>query len=113
MDSTPEHCHPDEMDEHTFKNKNQLEKLCEQPDLLGWIEGEESPHSVLMSGCKIKIDETLVLSPFKDSTKSFDREYTIMSSNEMKVIMGYKMTAEVDRKLESDESPLQEDDKKF
>jgi hypothetical protein len=30
----------------------------------------------------------------------------------MKVIMGYKMTAEVDQKLESDESPLQEDDKK-
>ena len=108
----PEHCDPDEMDEMSFENKKQWEQLCEQPDLLGWIEGEESPHSTLMSGCKIEIYETLVLSPFKDAAKLRNREYTVIPSNELKVIMGYEMTAEVDSALESDESPLQEDDKK-
>ena len=96
------------MDEMSFKNKKQWEQLCEQPDLLGWIEGEEEPHSTLMSGCRIKIDDTLVLSPFKDAAKLRDREYTVIPSNELKVIMGYRMTAEVDKVLESDESPLQD-----
>ena len=102
----PEHCDPDEMDKMSFDNKSRWEQLCEQPDLLGWIEGEEVPHSTLMSGCKVKIDQTLVLSPFKDAARLRGREYTVIPSNELKVIMGYQMTAEVDRMLESDESPL-------
>ena len=77
-----------------------------------WIEGEEDPHSTLLSGCKIKIDESLVLSPFKKSATLKGREYTVIPSNEMKVIMGYEMTAAVDVKLEQDESPLQETCKK-
>ena len=38
-------------------------------------------------------------------------EFTVVPSNEMKVIMGYDMVAKVDQKLEEDESTLQESDK--
>ena len=48
--------------------KSIQETLCNQPDLLKWIKREEEHHSTLMSGCKIEIGESLVLSPFKRST---------------------------------------------
>ena len=51
-------------------------------------------------------------SPFKKPTSLQGRVYTVVPSNEMKVVMGYEMTAAVDLKLEEDESPLQEGDKK-
>ena len=60
----------------------------------------------------MKIDESLVLSPFRKSAKLKGREYIVVPSNEMKVIIGYEMTAAVDNKLEEDESPLQDVDKK-
>ena len=39
-------------------------------------------------------------------------EFTVIPSNEMQVVMGYDMVANVDQKLEEDENPLQESDKK-
>ena len=75
----PEHCNQREMNNNAFENKLQWEQLCEQPDLMKWIEGEEDPHSTLLSGCRIKIDESLVLSPFKKSTSLKGRVYTYVN----------------------------------
>ena len=37
----PKHYSADEMDENTFAHKLQWEELCNQPDLLNWLQGEE------------------------------------------------------------------------
>ena len=108
----PQYSDQDEMDDNRYLNKRQWEDMCKQPDLKRWIEGEEDPHSSLWSGCRVRIDDTLVLSPFKKSVRMKGLEFTVIPSNEMKVVMGYDMVAKVDQKLEDDESPLQESDKK-
>ena len=65
-----------------------------------------------MAGCAITIDETKVLHPFKRTAKIKGQVYTVVPSNDMKVIMGYNMVGKVDAIIDADEGPLQGDSKK-
>ena len=100
-------CHPHlpmaEEDALTKENVEMMQQLRQIPHLHEWIKA----HSTLMQGCQVQIDQEKVLHPFKGNAVVQGQRFTVIPSNEMRVIMGYKMVRTVDTQLARDESPLQ------
>lgn len=109
--------HPEHVDTPTDidndgEGQQELNKLQQHPDLHKWMIGDEPPHSTLLHAQQMVIPESKVLHPYRGTVDVEGCTYTVIASNEMKVIMGYMMAKQVDNVLEKDESPLQYDDPK-
>ena len=87
--------------------KHKVRELEEHEQLHRWITGKEEPHSNLLGECSVTIDSTKVTHAFKHTATISGQQYTVIPSNEMRMIMGYELVATADGQMEEDESPLQ------
>ena len=68
----------------------------------------QGPRSRQCEDEEVKIDQSVFLHPGEKSCDLHDVPFLIVSSNEMRTVIGTKLTDRMDATLESDESPLQQ-----
>ena len=102
-------CHPEQTSKEAedMTESPDMQALKEQPDLHQWIRGEKEPHSTMLHGQSIIIDQVKVTHPYRRTALVDNQTFTVIASNDMCVIMGCKMAKTVDTILDNDESPLQ------
>ena len=87
-------------------NDADLIKLRQAPDPDAWIRGDEAPHSQRFGGHRRRIDRCVILQPDAPRIDLWDKEFVVVESNEMKVIIGADLRDEMEIRLEASESPL-------
>ena len=78
-----------------------MEKLQE------WIQGSTQAHSKTAANKLINIDKVRILHKYKPTVTLSDCPMIAIPSNDVKAIIGTKMTSRINNALENDESPLQ------
>ena len=92
--------------DNSATNQDSVKALVAEPVLHSWIVGSTKSHSTIAAGSAVTFDETQVLHPFKRNLTLHGRTFTVIPSNEMRVVMGHQLVKAVDTVLERDASPI-------
>ena len=105
-------CHPEpgayadlpDVDQSEWNRQN----TPKMADLHEWLIGQEDPHSDVCAGKLITIDEVKVMHVYKPTVTVTNSMWIVIPSNYMRVVIGARLTNNINNALENDESPLQQ-----